>query len=369
MICELLMWNWINLVLQHWYAALVFVKCVFGSARLTGEGAAQNLQPHAEGAVPALRDDSDVASDHGHSEPVHHWSVLITVCKEQLDIKVKRGVSGWWKRGGCGDFEDLMVSYPVSIPIVDGGPFSAVVAESQEVGQHKVTPEMTAWEKRVEFGWGRERGTSCREELLTQWESLALEWWLLWTPSPCEHRSRTSGWYPQSLRTTLHPSCCPPHQTPGNSTPQSSCCHAVYSSITFALNVCVPAYWGAPSEVQSDNETWRMLKAGRTQSYGTPSPEEDILTHKKSRYVARVCMFSPLKQGSTHSLAPCRYVVCSWLVPPPPSASAPFLSKVKMKVLLQKQLLYLGCFICNQKCTKKTYPEGSKGTRMLWLGS
>lgn len=31
--------------------------------------------------------------------------------------------------------------HPVSISIVDGGPFSAVVAESQEVGRHVVTPE------------------------------------------------------------------------------------------------------------------------------------------------------------------------------------------------------------------------------------
>lgn len=31
--------------------------------------------------------------------------------------------------------------HPVSVSIMDGGPFSAVVAESQEVGRHVVTPE------------------------------------------------------------------------------------------------------------------------------------------------------------------------------------------------------------------------------------
>lgn len=71
-----------------------FLKCVFGGVRFTREGAAQNLQPHAERAVPALRDDSDVASHHGHGEPVHHGRFLITVCKEQLEIQVKGGGGG-----------------------------------------------------------------------------------------------------------------------------------------------------------------------------------------------------------------------------------------------------------------------------------
>lgn len=53
--------------------------------RLTRQGAAEDLQPHAQGAVPALRDDPDVTGDHGLRQLVHHWSVLIAVSKEQLD--------------------------------------------------------------------------------------------------------------------------------------------------------------------------------------------------------------------------------------------------------------------------------------------
>ena len=40
---------------------------------------------------------------------------------------------------------------------------------------------------------------------------------------------------------------------------------------------CVPACWGAPSEVQSYTETLRKLWAGLARSYGTPSPGEDTL--------------------------------------------------------------------------------------------
>lgn len=53
--------------------------------QLTWHRTAEDLQPHAQGAVPALGDDSNVTSQHWLSQLVHHWSVLITVCKEQLD--------------------------------------------------------------------------------------------------------------------------------------------------------------------------------------------------------------------------------------------------------------------------------------------
>lgn len=53
--------------------------------RLTCLGAAEDLQPHTQRAVPTLRDDSHVTGQHGHGQLVHHWSVLIAVPKEQLD--------------------------------------------------------------------------------------------------------------------------------------------------------------------------------------------------------------------------------------------------------------------------------------------
>lgn len=60
--------------------------------QLTWHGAAEDLQPHAQSAVPALRDDSNVTSQHWLSQLVHHWSVLIAVCKEQLDETEQRGL-------------------------------------------------------------------------------------------------------------------------------------------------------------------------------------------------------------------------------------------------------------------------------------
>lgn len=59
--------------------------------QFTWQGAAEDLQPHAQRAVPALRDDANVTSQNGFGKLVHHWSVLITVCKEQLD-ETEKGV-------------------------------------------------------------------------------------------------------------------------------------------------------------------------------------------------------------------------------------------------------------------------------------
>lgn len=58
--------------------------------QLTWYRAAKDLQPHAQGAVPALGDYSNVSSQHGLGQLVHHWSVLITVGKEKLD-KTEKG--------------------------------------------------------------------------------------------------------------------------------------------------------------------------------------------------------------------------------------------------------------------------------------
>ena len=52
--------------------------------RLTGHRAAEDLHPHTQRAVPALRDDSHVAGQHRLCQLVHYRSVLITVSKEQL---------------------------------------------------------------------------------------------------------------------------------------------------------------------------------------------------------------------------------------------------------------------------------------------
>lgn len=61
----------------------------FMRLRLTRHGAAQHLQPHTQRAVPALRDDSDVAGQHGLRQLVHHRSVLIAVSEEQLGEREK----------------------------------------------------------------------------------------------------------------------------------------------------------------------------------------------------------------------------------------------------------------------------------------
>lgn len=50
--------------------------------RLTRKGAPQHLQSHAQRAIPALRDDSDITGHDRHGQLVHHWSVLVIVSKE-----------------------------------------------------------------------------------------------------------------------------------------------------------------------------------------------------------------------------------------------------------------------------------------------
>lgn len=59
-------------------------------------------------------------------------------------------------------------------------------------------------------------------------------------------------------------------------------------------------------------------------------------------YVTCICivykMYSSFEQTSTYSLAPWRHVVCFWLVPLPPSASALSLADVRKTVLLPDKL-------------------------------
>lgn len=67
--------------------------------RLTRHGAAEDLQPHTQSAVPALRDDSDVAGQHGLCQLIHDRNILIIASKEQLDKrgrKVSQGLSQTW---------------------------------------------------------------------------------------------------------------------------------------------------------------------------------------------------------------------------------------------------------------------------------
>lgn len=54
---------------------------------LTRHRAAQDLHPHAGGAVPALRKDADVPRHHWIHELGHHGGVFIRVPKEQLKRK------------------------------------------------------------------------------------------------------------------------------------------------------------------------------------------------------------------------------------------------------------------------------------------
>lgn len=56
---------------------------------LTRHRAAQDLHPHAGGAIPALRKDADVPRHHWIHELGHHGGVFIRVPEEQL--KRKRG--------------------------------------------------------------------------------------------------------------------------------------------------------------------------------------------------------------------------------------------------------------------------------------
>lgn len=65
--------------------------CTVRSVRLTRQGASQDLQSHAERAIPALRNDPDVAGQNRLCELVHHRHVLITVSKKQL---YKKGYEG-----------------------------------------------------------------------------------------------------------------------------------------------------------------------------------------------------------------------------------------------------------------------------------
>lgn len=51
---------------------------------LTRHSAAQDLHPHARGAVPALGKDADVARHHRLHELRHHGGVFIRVPEEQL---------------------------------------------------------------------------------------------------------------------------------------------------------------------------------------------------------------------------------------------------------------------------------------------
>lgn len=59
--------------------------CVCLCVKFTRHGAAKDLQPHTQRAIPALGDDPDVAGQHRLCQLIHHWSVRITVSKEQLD--------------------------------------------------------------------------------------------------------------------------------------------------------------------------------------------------------------------------------------------------------------------------------------------
>lgn len=51
---------------------------------LTRHRAAQDLHPHACGAVPALRKDADVTCHHRINELRHHGGVFIRVPKKKL---------------------------------------------------------------------------------------------------------------------------------------------------------------------------------------------------------------------------------------------------------------------------------------------
>lgn len=51
---------------------------------LTRHRAAEDLHPHAHGAVPALGKDADVTRHHRIHELRHHGGVFISVPKEQL---------------------------------------------------------------------------------------------------------------------------------------------------------------------------------------------------------------------------------------------------------------------------------------------
>lgn len=118
----------------------VFLKGLWGG--LTRQRAAQDLQPHAQRAVPALRDDPDVASQHGLGEPVHDRSVFVVVSEEQLNETGETGgrrFSGGARRRR----RRLRSTHPVCVSVVNGGPFSAVITEGQEVGCHEVAPEMS----------------------------------------------------------------------------------------------------------------------------------------------------------------------------------------------------------------------------------
>lgn len=113
-------------------------------------------------------------------------------------------------------------THPISVAIMDGSPFSGVIAESQEVGSHIVTPErrqhvVSMW---VSIFFNAAVSGLC----LTHWGSPVLVLRLLWTPSPGEHPTQTSGSCPLNSHTTLHPSCHLHHLSPGNHKGHNTCC-------------------------------------------------------------------------------------------------------------------------------------------------
>lgn len=49
------------------------------------QGAGKNLQPHAQSAVPALRQDSNISCNHGTGELDLHRSVFVDIAIEELE--------------------------------------------------------------------------------------------------------------------------------------------------------------------------------------------------------------------------------------------------------------------------------------------
>ena len=82
----------------------IYSVCVCVSVCLTRHRAAQDLQSHAQTAIPALWDHPDVARQHGHSKLVQHRSVLVTVPKEQLHVQGERDR----ERGGGVDWSSMI---------------------------------------------------------------------------------------------------------------------------------------------------------------------------------------------------------------------------------------------------------------------
>lgn len=207
---DLDLWNELNTVYYFFRACFSVCVCVCAQIcflRLTWQGATEKLQPHAQRAIPVLRDDSDVTGHHGLSQLVHHRSICVTVSKKQLDYRERdrsQGKSGimftkWHLRG----------AHPVCISIMDGGPFSAIIAESQVVGRNKVTPGSrqhigSMWVCGIFFLECTSFIPAFQLLHLTRSRSPVLELWPPWTLSRAERLTQTSGPYPLSLHTTLH---------------------------------------------------------------------------------------------------------------------------------------------------------------------